>query len=401
MVAPAMLVGMRAMVAAFVLFAAAGAAGEEPKQLVITVGELEVTTTRPSTGARWDSAAPAESPVPHPICKALHMERGGTLMHAIFGGLATGAHAGPHGAAAGVVAGLLAHHLCEALVERAAAAKPRRADPTAPDLFVAIVAAPGAFYRTPTAPDAHSAVFHSRFRVPVAAVPADGLQLLVEDDEGAAPAETIAELRVSRERLLAAAKSSKPIVLADAAHGVTKLEIAVEPRRPEPFEGELTIPVTVPMGEVPGVYVDAGTELWIAAAGEYRAGAGVRSVSGPLEPITVADARHTLHFAPFDRAPQGAVVALVGAGHTLTALTLKRQQCVGVLVSTPGFLALGVNSDEVANNSGGPLRGGLFIFDAGAEAWTHPGREVPCSHLIARENKMREARGLPPIAPTP
>jgi hypothetical protein len=328
--------------------------------LTIEVGSVRVKATRPGTGTSWDGEAPAESVGPNPLCKLV------PLAHAV-------------GSVGTVVAEVGAAICALATLKRPTQ---RQRDPKAPDLLVAIVAGQGVAYRTHAVPDAYAAFFQSRFRVPVASLPQNGLRLLVLDQDGEHDDETIGEFRLGRAELLEAAGAGKQLVLKDDSGAVEHLDLTVQARRAVPIEREVKIDTRQTWTGLPDVYVEAGSMLFITAKGDYSAGpvAGRRGVggNGVFPGFRLS--------APFDRAPHGAAVAMIGAGQSVTPLVVGK--CVGLVVQTAGHLVLGINDSDAGNNRG-TLDFKVYVFDASADTWTHPGQAVPCTRLTEILEQLR------------
>jgi hypothetical protein len=343
-----------------------------PQSLVITVGSVRVKGTRPEGGGTWDDVAQPAASGANPWCGLLK------FAHVVPG-------VGTTAATGGAV-------LCSALA--GGPGQQAQRDPRAPDLFVALVAGQDSTYRTHVAADSFAAFFQSRFRVPVAAIPPLGLRFFVQDDDGPQGAETIGEILVQRDDLLAAVAARKPLILTDETGAVQRLELAVEPREPRPIERSVNVDTSM-MFPLPDLYVDAGTAVWVLARGEYRAGplAGTRKAAG-LRGLT----QNVIRTAPFSSAPHGAAIGLLGAGQTMTPLVVG--DCVGTIVQTPGRLALGVNDDDLGNNVGS-LAFTVVIFDAGPENWAKAGQPVPCSRLTEIIKRRRGAPQAPPLVRPP
>ena len=82
---------------------------------------------------------------------------------------------------------------------------------TDPDLFVRVVASPTVSYRSYTVRNTLSHVFDFRIVVPIDAIPASGIEVYVQDDDGQGTDESqenIGALRLTRQQLLDALRGN-------------------------------------------------------------------------------------------------------------------------------------------------------------------------------------------------
>lgn len=140
-----------------------------------------------------------------------------------------------------------------------------------PDLAIEIVAGDMAPYRSAVVANTIYHRFSEGFLVPVAAIPDDGLQLSVVDDDGGGRSETIGTVRLTASQLAnASASSTHLLVLHDQAGGLDQLELVVSSYQTQR-------PSTVSMAANEGTHVVtedllAGEFITLSAAGNYTIG---------------------------------------------------------------------------------------------------------------------------------
>jgi hypothetical protein len=214
-----------------------------------------------------------------------------------------------------------------------------------PDLQVRLGAGVDAAYTSWVERDTSSLALRYEVVVPVAAVPADGLQLDVLDDDGAQKSELIGGFRLSREKLVEAYQSpSKVLVLSGGA--VRRLEVVLSPYTDAP-----AVVVQRRASDAPvelGRQVMAGELVNVQASGSFT----VRSLYG--DTLTPAgypdDSARRYNLEPFKTAPHACAIALIGNGRTIdgVAVGLGKQ----FVVAHAGALRVGLNDEDLSNNEG-------------------------------------------------
>lgn len=163
-------------------------------------------------------------------------------------------------ATAGIVGGAIAGVLC-------AQSLPGQRDPSAPDLFVQIVAG-DARYRTPVTLDTLAVAFGFPVVVPLDGIPPAGLavQVLDQDDEVGA-GELIGMVRVTRRQLQGALASDTPLLTMSDSQ-LQKIEIDVAAYSPPPAVPSMEFEVNHEPAAMP-IRARAGEFVTIAARGAY------------------------------------------------------------------------------------------------------------------------------------
>jgi hypothetical protein len=214
-----------------------------------------------------------------------------------------------------------------------------------PDLQVRLGAGVDAAYTSWVERDTSSVSLRYELVVPVAAVPADGLQLDVLDDDGAQRSELIGGFRLSRERLIEAYQSpSKVLVLAGGA--VRRLEVVLSPYTDEP-----AVVVQRRASDAPvelGRQVMAGELVNVQASGTFTVGSWYDDTLTPAGYLD--ESAQSYNLKPFEAAPHACAIALIGSGQTIDGVA------VGVgkqfVVAHAGALRVGLNDEDLSNNEG-------------------------------------------------
>lgn len=216
-----------------------------------------------------------------------------------------------------------------------------------PDLFVRVGVGDSRF-QTPVAPNTADEIFDFPIVIPLAAIPAVGVDVQVLDlDADVNAGQAIGRVRVRKEQLAAAIASGKPLLeLTDGRLKKIEFEIAaydVTAQKPD---------VTFNVNQPPlptANRVRAGELVTITASGSY----GVRSSS---EQTSVAGYGNkqlaSYNLDSLKLANHGAAVAFINspAGPMHTALSVG--SCVAAVSPMPGVVHVGVNDSEVSNNTG-------------------------------------------------
>jgi hypothetical protein len=214
-----------------------------------------------------------------------------------------------------------------------------------PDLQVRIGVGVDSAYASWVQRDASSLSLHYEVVVPVAAVPADGLQLEVLDDDGPQKAELIGGFRLSRDKLIEAYQSpSKVLVLSGGA--VRRLEVVLSPYTDAP-----AVIVRRRASDAPvelGRQVMAGELVNVQASGTFRVGSWYDATLTPAGYLD--DSARSYNLKPFKTAPHACAIALIGSGPTIDGVA------VGVgkqfVVTHAGALRVGLNDEDLSNNEG-------------------------------------------------
>jgi len=213
-----------------------------------------------------------------------------------------------------------------------------------PDLALRLRAGAATIYETRTVPDAVSQVLSYEFVVPLAAVPGDGLQLDVIDDD-TTNLELIGGIRLSRQQLVDAYQSpSKLVVLSGGA--VVRLELVVSA-----YSGERTIKVTRAAKDPPirvGRQVMAGEVVKVRASGSFRVGSWYGESLSPAGYPGGEARRYNL--APFKEEPHACAIALVGARPDIYGIAIREKATF--VTAHAGALRVGLNDSDLDNNEG-------------------------------------------------
>jgi hypothetical protein len=286
-----------------------------PAALVLRIDAVEVASTRQDSHVAWDGEEAGTDPGAG--CKVL--VAGATFFVPALGPVSS---------------------LC-GLVSR----PQRERQAREPDLQVRLGVGVDSAYSTWVERDTSSQSLRYELVVPVAAVPADGLQLDVLDDDGAQKAELIGGFRLSREKLIEAYQSpSKVLVLSGGA--VRRLEVVLSPYTDAP-----AVMVQRRASDAPvelGRQVMAGELVNVQAKGAFTVGSWYDATLGPAGYPDESASSYNLD--PFKTAPHACAIALIGSGRTIEGVA------VGVgkqfVVAHAGALRVGLNDEDLSNNEG-------------------------------------------------
>ena len=218
---------------------------------------------------------------------------------------------------------------------------------TAPDLFVRIRANLGLSYRSYTAREVLSHEFGYRVLVPVDAIPAAGLELLVINDDGAGNEQTeeaIGSVRVTKDRILAAATSGSLISLKDG--GVERLEVTAAIAGGATSTVSQGVDVSQRPVELPGVGVLAGQVVEIHASGNYTVDGQPAGVLGIKPPLPIRN----LRVASLQSAGTGEAIAFIGSHSEVQVLPVGSG--VAAVVRNGGGIMVGINDRFLAHDVG-------------------------------------------------
>ena len=287
---------------------------------VLRVDTVQVSPTRPG-GSPWD-----ESP---------ESDNGAC---GLLSALASAAYT--------PVAGAAASFLCRA---SSGQQSDREQNPTLPDLTIEIVAGNVEAYRSDVIANTIHHRFGTSFLVPIAAIPSDGLQLSVLDDDGGGQSELIGRVRLSTTQLNSTAESpTHLLLLADQVAGLEQLEIVVTRYQPDlqpkfvSFDAREGTRVAAPD-------VLAGEHITLKASGRYTIGQFNSDRIDPKGYPSGGPQGYNFQYEPFQSAPHGCGLALVG---NRTRQGFVVAPCVQFVTPMAGPLIVGINDVEPANNSG-------------------------------------------------
>jgi hypothetical protein len=289
------------------------------------------------------------------------------VIGAIVGGAAGAVVGGPGLAPGGAVIG---KGVSEAICPESRPL-PRERDPQAPDLVVALTAgAQGQeqVLRTPTARDSYEDAFDYAFVVPTEVIPAQGVQIRVQDQDGPGDFETIGVFYVTLADLHRG-ELQPLLVLSDGA--VVRLELGIA-RAPEPSIE--VVKMDLAGGLQPGGSpVPAGAWVEIRARGSYSL-AKDRAPVGPAGGGKWKDGN--IQEPPFVTAEHGAALAVVGLGQRIEKLLVP--DCVGIGTRFAGPVLLGVNDTSTGDNTG-TLEFMISRRVPTAAEWLHTGQPGACT----------------------
>jgi hypothetical protein len=312
------------------------------------VEAVSVSTLRPGTQALWD-------PVPDP---------------------ADDSDCGLLGLTAGLsqpVTGKGSEYLCRVDT------RPKHAPqhPSAPDLMVILSAGGTASYQTYTARDTVQHAFQSEFVIPVAAIPADGLSLIVRDRDGPGY-EEIGHQRLTRQQLVMTALSASPgLTLGDLRSGLQRVDLSVVPYPPGGTGTHTVMDTRYGTIAAPFRAIRAGEVLEIVAGGSYRTGGSYEPWIAPAGYSSGGPEGYNFAIEPFHSAPHGSVIAVLGNGDARVGVVLG--PCARFISNVSGPLVLGVNDTEPGNNEG-QITFGLRVVNPTPEEWWY-GQTNPCKTL--------------------
>lgn len=243
-------------------------------------------------------------------------------------------------------------------------AKRVKHDESAPDIYVRIKAAgrTKTIYRTYTARNLYSHDFHSRFVVPLDAIPA-GVDIQVLDDNGDATAdeESIGEIHLGRARLAEITKQADPVLI-EKDGSVEKIVLSITVDDPTNDMKQIDMNARDGMARVEGLTVDAGQVVEVCAQGRYQVQSGAWvDPSGDAE-----KSDRTLPVEPFNSARYGAAIALIGHSRMTTALIAA--PCGQVVARSGGEIAVGINDRDPADNDG-KIRFLVRVSDPTSTEW--------------------------------
>jgi len=333
----------------------------EPTGWILEVHGVRVATLRTGSTDHWDGAVAEAAASKSGLCGVIGV---------LIGGAAGAVVGGPGLAPGGAVIG---KGVSEAFCPEAHPVA-RERDPQAPDLVVALSAGEQSaehVLRTPTARDSYEESFDYAFVVPTAVIPAQGVQIRVQDQDGPGDFETLGVFRLSLLDLHQA-ESQPLVVLTDGA--VVRLELSVT-RAPEPSTEVVQLELTGGLQVVSGDPIPAGEWVEIRTRGSYSL-AKDRAPVGPAGGGKWKDGN--IKEAPFATAEHGAALAVLGFGQRIEKLLVP--DCVGVSTRYAGPLLVGVNDTSAADNSG-QLEFTISRRVPTAAEWLHIGEPSGCSAL--------------------
>jgi hypothetical protein len=216
----------------------------------------------------------------------------------------------------------------------------RRAE--APDIAIGIKVGDRVVHRSPTLWDSYAGDFGHAMLVPVAAVPEQGIKLVVLDDDPPGYQE-IGSFRLSRDRL-AQMRNAGLQRLSDFGPNVGSLEIDVTDFvAPRPASGRLDV---ASVRAVAPVAVPAGAVVIVRAKGSYSVREG--------ETITpLGSGAPGTNLAPLAKARHGAAYVAVGDGNESKFVPIP--DCRVLVSAPPGYLVYGVNDAGRRDDNRGRL----------------------------------------------
>jgi hypothetical protein len=276
--------------------------------------------------------------------------------------------------AAGVVsAGAAAPHayssiksVCEGIGDAASGGprqRQRRAE--APDIAVGIKVGDRVLHRSPTLWDSYAGDFGHAILIPAAAVPQDGIKLVVLDDDPPSYQE-LGSFRLGRDRLTQMRNAGLQR-LADFGPNVGSLEIVVDDyEAPPASRTRFDVRGKRALAEIA---VPAGAILQVSARGSYTVREGEKI--GPLgSPGSGANLK------PLEKQRHGAAYAAVGDGTESRFVPVP--DCRRIVSAPPGYVVYGINDSGFDKDNRGTIDFAVEMRLPTPREWLTPFRVERC-----------------------
>jgi hypothetical protein len=252
-------------------------------------------------------------------------------------------------------------------------------DPTAPDLVVELRAG-GTVYSTPIAIDTFSSLFGYSFAVPLAAVPADGLQLVVLDQDASIGAgELIGAARLSKKVITDQLAAESPVIrLSDSR--IDRLEIVISAYTRESAEPERIRHDARKDWTKSRFTVHAGEVVLVTAQGTYSAADDRKQVGPEGYTDGAKQSYNVMNPAGFDKVSHASAIGIVG-DRARGYIPVAVGDCKKTVAAFDGAIEVGINDDSRTNNLGIID----FVVQVGlpnVDEWRAPGT-TPCAKSAA------------------